>query len=197
MKYRLLTAFLLTASPAFAQQPGYCADFSPEACSRMKTVIESKVRPAYCKPGIVPTTRGAPLSTEQLRICYSMQDPAAPMPTLQAGPTAEKKLADDTRAMVRQTWATYGEQIKATEVALKCNLVDDVTATLAVRNVQNTMHDLLTRAGLFNEKELNVDRETEAYLQSGQRVAQGGACTTMTPLARDQLRQSVHTLARR
>jgi hypothetical protein len=197
-------AILITgmAGPALAQQPpspGYCIDFPPAACARMTAVIESKTRPAYCKPGPVPTSRGAPLTTEQLRICYTMQDPAPPGPSLATGSPGgnEQKLAEDSRAMVRRTWATYGQSIKDTEIALRCNLVDQFAATLAIRNVQNTMHDLLLRAGLFGETELNIDRETERFVQTGQRAVQDGACTSMTPLARDQLRQAVLGLARR
>jgi hypothetical protein len=165
----------------------------------MKAVIDTNVRPAYCKTGPVPTSRGAPLTTEQLRICYTMQDPAPLGPNLSTANTApdEKKLTEDTRAMVRQTWATYGQSIKDSEIALKCNLVDQFAASLAIRNVQTSMHDLLVRAGLFGETELNIDRETERYVQTGQRAVQDGACTSMTPLARDQLRQSVLGLARR
>ncbi len=201
MKNTILAVLLAVAPlPALAQQqPAYCTDFSPAACTRMQAVIDSKVRPAYCKPGPVPTTRGAPLSTEQLRICYTMQDSGPTDPNLGTANNApnEKKLTEDTRAMVRQTWATYGQSIKDSEVALKCNLVDQFAASLAIRNVQTSMHDLLIRAGLFGETELNIDRETERYVQTGQRAVQDGACTAMTPLARDQLRQSVLTLAHR
>jgi hypothetical protein len=48
----------------------YCKDFSEQACTRIRTVVEAKITPSYCKPsfGIVPTS----LSPEQLRICYVM-----------------------------------------------------------------------------------------------------------------------------
>jgi hypothetical protein len=48
----------------------YCKDFSEQACTRIRTVVEAKITPSYCKPGfgVVPTS----LSPEQLRICYVM-----------------------------------------------------------------------------------------------------------------------------
>lgn len=73
----------------------YCKDFSEQACMRIRTVVEAKVTPSYCKPGfaVVPTS----LSPEQLRICYVMPPlkttaaPSQPAPTRIAGaqqPTA-------------------------------------------------------------------------------------------------------------
>ncbi len=191
---------LAAAPPSQAQQtPDYCTDFSPAACARIKAVIDSKTRPAYCQSGPIPTSRGTPLSTEQLRICYTMADPAGPeMRPITANPGAnQKQLTEDTRAMVRQTWVTYGQSIKSTEIALRCNLVSQSIAALAVRNVQATMHDTLTHAGLFNDTELNVERTAETYLQAGQQAAMQGACTALTPLARDQLRDTVLNLTRR
>ncbi len=190
----------LVGLPAHAQQPpDYCTDFSPAACARMKAVIDSKTRPAYCQAGPVPTSRGNPLSTEQLRICYTMADPAGPeMRPIAGNPGAQQKqLTEDTRAMVRQTWTTYSEAIKNTEVALRCNLVNQSVAAVAVRNVEATMHDTLTRAGLFNETELNVEKTAETSLQAGQQAVMGGACTALTPLAKDQLRDTVLALTRR
>jgi hypothetical protein len=51
----------------------YCTGFSSEACHRIKTVIETKVRPEYCKPGFGLV--GSGLTAEQLRICYVMAAP--------------------------------------------------------------------------------------------------------------------------
>lgn len=52
------------------QWTDYCKDFSEQACARIRSVVEVKITPSYCKPGfgIVPTS----LSPEQLRICYVM-----------------------------------------------------------------------------------------------------------------------------
>jgi hypothetical protein len=49
----------------------YCSGFSPEACDRIKKVVESKKRPAYCRPGFALV--GSGLTSEQLRICYVMR----------------------------------------------------------------------------------------------------------------------------
>lgn len=51
----------------------YCAGFSPEACNRIRKVVEAKVRPAFCKPGFGIV--GSGLTSEQLRICYVMTSP--------------------------------------------------------------------------------------------------------------------------
>jgi len=48
----------------------YCAGFSPDACNRIKKVVETNVTPTYCKPGFGLV--GSGLTLEQLRICYVM-----------------------------------------------------------------------------------------------------------------------------
>ena len=48
----------------------YCKGFSSEACNRMKSTIDAKQTPPYCKPGFAVV--GSGLSAEQLRICYVM-----------------------------------------------------------------------------------------------------------------------------
>jgi hypothetical protein len=50
----------------------YCVNFAPDACERIKRVIEayspSQPPPSYCKPGFAIV--GSGLTPEQLRICY-------------------------------------------------------------------------------------------------------------------------------
>ena len=50
----------------------YCAGFAPDACDRIKNVVEaytpSEAPPPYCKPGFALV--GSGLTSEQLRICY-------------------------------------------------------------------------------------------------------------------------------
>jgi hypothetical protein len=48
----------------------YCQEFAAEACQRMQSVIDSGIKPAFCKPGFGLT--GSGLSAEQLRVCYVM-----------------------------------------------------------------------------------------------------------------------------
>jgi hypothetical protein len=50
----------------------YCVNFAPDACERIKKVVEaytpSEAPPTYCKPGFALV--GSGLTSEQLRICY-------------------------------------------------------------------------------------------------------------------------------
>jgi len=46
----------------------YCVGFSSDACDRIRKVVETKTRPAFCKPGFGLV--GSGLTAEQLRICY-------------------------------------------------------------------------------------------------------------------------------
>jgi hypothetical protein len=48
----------------------YCKGFSADACNRMKSVIDTKERPSFCKQGFALV--GSGLTDEQLRICYVM-----------------------------------------------------------------------------------------------------------------------------
>lgn len=58
----------------------YCADFTAEACERIKAVVATREVPSFCKPGFAvvgnPANKG--LSDEQIRECYLMTSPAMP-----------------------------------------------------------------------------------------------------------------------
>ena len=53
----------------------YCVGFSPDACGRIRKVVEAKIQPAFCKPGFGLV--GSGLTAEQLRICYVMTSPTS------------------------------------------------------------------------------------------------------------------------
>lgn len=52
----------------------YCKGFSSDACDRMKSTIDTKQSPPYCRQGFALV--GSGLSAEQLRICYVMTSPS-------------------------------------------------------------------------------------------------------------------------
>lgn len=56
--------------------PPYCVDFQSDACTRIKTIVDSKVRPDYCVPGYALKDSG--LTQEQRRVCYAMPIPIPP-----------------------------------------------------------------------------------------------------------------------
>ena len=62
---------------ACAEEPpkasDYCVGFSADACDRIKSVIEAKTPPGFCKSGFAMV--GSALTSEQLRICYVMTAP--------------------------------------------------------------------------------------------------------------------------
>ena len=182
--------------------PYYCVGFSPDACGRIKAVIDSKVRPAYCVPGFARTDSGLNLTPEQLRICYAQ--PAAPSAPL--SPETERALADsqarrnqrtdDARAMVKDSWKKYRGIVEAIETGYKCDVVDQLSANVAIQKIQLAMQDELNHAGLINDPTMSVQDFTVAAVQSGKAAADGGACTHMTPAWRGRLRSIVSDLMR-
>jgi hypothetical protein len=66
-KDTLIQALKAQKSPA-PNPADYCQGFSTDACERIKAVVMSGKRPAYCKPGFARV--GSGLDDEQLRACY-------------------------------------------------------------------------------------------------------------------------------
>jgi hypothetical protein len=56
----------------------HCAGFSPDACARMKAVIDTHVRPAYCA-GEYYGSNGGFTAEQQRRICYAIVPLTAPL----------------------------------------------------------------------------------------------------------------------
>lgn len=65
--YKAMTALPAPSTPNPAE---YCTGFSPDACNRIKKVVETNVTPSFCKSGFGLV--GSGLTLEQLRICYVM-----------------------------------------------------------------------------------------------------------------------------
>ena len=187
----------LTAEERAAQgdpTPDYCVGFSPEACSRIKAVIESKIRPAYCVPGFGRIDSGLNLTDEQLRICYTL--PREPSPEEERAQAMRNQRINDSRAMVKESWGKYRGVIEAIETGYKCDVVDQLSANVAVEKLQVAMQDELNHAGLIGDPTMSVQDFTTGAVQAGKAAAESGACTKLTPAWRGRLRSIVSDLMR-
>lgn len=193
-----LGCLLFATYPAKADpMPDYCVGFSPDACSRIKAVIESKVRPDYCVPGFARTDSGLNLSPEQLRICHA-QPPEPLSADEKRAQTKEQarreQRINDARAMIKESWAKYGGAIEAIEIGYKCEVVDQMPANIAIRKIQLAMQDELIRAGLIGDPTMNIQNFTSTAVQAGKTAAERGACAKLTSVWRGKLRAMVSDL---
>lgn len=102
--------------PKDASRPGpewtdYCKDFSEQACARIRSVVEAKITPSYCKPGfgVVPTS----LSPEQLRICYVMPPRKTAAAPSQPAPTRAARSQQPTAPLVSTPSQNYKMKLSA------------------------------------------------------------------------------------
>ena len=181
----------------FDPVPEYCVGFSLNACTRIKAVIESGVRPAYCVPGFGRVDSGLNLTPEQLRICYA-QPPAPLSPDTQraqdANQARQRQMIEDAKAMVRESWSNYRNLIEEIEIGYKCDVVDQLSASVAIRKIQVVMQRELNKAGLIGDSTMSIQDFTINGVQAGKNAAESGACTRMTPASRGRLRAMVSDL---
>ena len=178
--------------------PEYCVGFSPDACARIRAVIEFKVRPVYCVPEYARPDSGLNLTPEQLRICYASEPAPPPNPEMERAwseiQEKREQQIEDARAMVRESWATYGNVIEAIETGYKCGVVDQLSANAALQNVEVAMRNALIHAGLIDDSTMSIQEFATGSVQAGKSAAEGGACTRMTPASRGRLRSMVSDL---
>jgi hypothetical protein len=192
MRYVLVGLALVSGSVlAEAVAPDYCTGFSGEACARIKAVLDTHVRPDYCAPGFGRTDNPNKLTDEQLRICYAQPLPPMP-PAMQRSVEAHQQQMNqriaDARAQVKNQWAGDTTQLEDIELAYKCGVADEISASVAVRRVQVRMRDELNQAGLAGDPTMDIQGATTPALQAGKRVAEAGGCAELTGAQRGQLR---------
>ena len=114
---------------------------------------------------------------------------------MDASDTKTRQMIEDARAMVRESWANYSDLIKTVEVGYKCGLAPELSANIAIQNIQITMVNEWVRAGLgfFNDKTMSSEEFVQRGVQAGKDAAADGACTRMTPAERGRLRSLIGT----
>lgn len=195
-----------------SQVPDYCVSFSSDACERIKSVIESGIRPAYCTSKFTSMDKTTSLTAEQLRICQAWPNTfnAETVSTV-AGQTQrvedaakqkqrveyvaeQNKIAEDARAMVMASWMQYAKLIEAISMGYQCKIVEEVSASVAVRIIQVSMQNELNRAGLFNDTTMSVDDFSASAIKTGKAAATSKACSRISPEWRGRLRAMVSDL---
>lgn len=196
MATALITSFHSAKAQQSGRAPEYCVGFSPDACQRIRSVVESGVRPSYCVPGFGRVDSPVHLPPEQLRICYAMPTPIDPQHQREfdAAQAQQNQRIEDARAMVRESWSQSGGLIEGIEVGYKCGVIDEQSAQLAIRSVQVSMDDELNRAGLIGDRAMNIEQTTLNFINTGKASVQNGACSRLTPAMRGRLRAMVSSL---
>jgi hypothetical protein len=97
---------------------------------------------------------------------------------------------EDARAAVRESWAVSGKTIETMMIGYKCNVIDQLSANMAVQTVQLRMQDELWRAGVVPDASSGgeIEQITANAIASGKSAAENGACARMTPASRGRLR---------
>lgn len=188
--------------------PRYCEDFSAEACSRIKAVVESKIRPDYCVPGFALGDKG--LTSEQTRICWVVPMPRSPeeerafsemertMAENSARNAAQRKREiDDARAMVDEGWEKYRNLIRTIMIGYKCGVLDKDAANLAILSIEGAMQDELIHSGYAPDLGLNGHVAVQKAIQDGKDALEHDACPHMSPASRGRLRSLINDLNRR
>lgn len=103
---------------------------------------------------------------------------------------------DDARAAVREQWIFDGQQIGEAELAYKCAVVDEWSASIAVRRVQVRMRDELNEAGLAGDPTMHIEEYSNAALLAGKQTADKGGCARLKPGVRHHLLSTVSALVR-
>ncbi len=154
------------------RQPDYCTGFSYDACSRIRSTIETGIRPPYCAPGFGLV--GSGLTPEQQRICYAQPLDAAELKEERAWndreaawQAAQKQKIEDARAMVRESWAGYGDLIERIETGYKCGVLEQLPSNVAVQRLQGVMESEKDRAGLIGDTTMSVQDFTATRVRVG------------------------------
>lgn len=101
---------------------------------------------------------------------------------------------DDARAMVRESWNSYGQTIESIQIGYKCEVVDNLSANVAVQRIQIMMQNELANAGLLDDPTMSIKQITEKFVGDGVEAVQHGACSHMTPAMRGRLHSMVAAL---
>jgi hypothetical protein len=101
--------------------------------------------------------------------------------------------------MVRESWASDSNLIKTVEISYKCGLADQLSANLAIRNIQSAMVEEAIRAGLADDQTMRTDINdlSQRGIDAGFAAAEEGACSRMTPAERGRLHALVGSLRMR
>lgn len=179
--------------------PDYCVGFLPEACSRIRSIVESKIRPDYCAPGFGLTDNGLNLTKEQLRICYAL--PQKPLsPEMERAVTKSEAIksqrTEDARAAVRESWENYRGLVEAIETGFQCEVIDPLHANVSILKIEDAMYEEQIQAGLIGDPKMSVKSFTAEAVQTGKSAAAHGACARLTPAWRGRLRSMVSNLMR-
>ena len=173
-----ITLYTLSSLTLAAATPDYCVGFTPDACKRIKAVIDSKKRPSYCVPGFGLADNGLNLTPEQLRICYAQ--PLSPIDSNTQSTLSERQIMlnqqiNDARAMIKESWANYSNLIEKIETGYKCGVVDQISANVAAQNIQVAMQEEMYQAGLVNDPTMDVRKVATEAVQAGINAFESGA----------------------
>ncbi len=178
------------------QAPDYCVGFSSEACSRIKAVVKTNIRPSYCVAGYGLTDSG--LNPEQIRICIATSPPLSPEMKRAEAKAMEKKnqIINDARAAVKESWTQYQVIIKTIETSYRCDVINAVSANLSILKIQEFMEDEKMKYGLIGDTNLSIKTYTTEAIQASKNEVEHGACEQITPASRGKIRSLVSDLMR-
>jgi len=100
----------------------------------------------------------------------------------------------DARAMVLESWPMYRREIEEIAVGFKCDVVDGLSADVAIRAIEVEMSQSLIDGHVMDTRGLDIKRFADDAVQSGRDAAAQGACNRLTPADRGRLRSYVTML---
>lgn len=107
---------------------------------------------------------------------------------------SRKQRLNDARAIIKESWASYGQSIASIEIGRECSVVDTFSANFAIRKIQGLMQDELINAGLLGDPTMSIKQATANYIQAAKSAGDRDACISMTPADRGRLRATVSSL---
>ena len=96
--------------------------------------------------------------------------------------------------MVRESWEGSAETIRAVIVAYKCDLVDQLSASIAIQHIEVSMRQELFSAGLGGDPTMLIEPIRRKAVGDGIANAENGACSRLSPADRGRLRAFVGAL---
>ncbi|MFQ6334190.1 hypothetical protein [Methylophilus sp. 3sh_L] len=107
-----------------------------------------------------------------------------------------EQAVQDAKAMIKESWEQYKQTISLITTGFKCDVVDDISASVAIRKIQFIMQDEKNHSGLIDDTTLDIEKLTQESIKDGKVAAENGACKKMTASQRVQLRSLVSNLSR-
>ena len=166
--------------------PDYCEGFSSEACSRIRAVVEANIRPSYCLDGNVITNSAPNMTSEQLQICNTIAE--------RTYANAVDQRISDARAAVKESWTQYQGIITTIDTGYRCDVINVMSANLAITKIQEFMDDEKAKYGLIGDVNTSIEAATTDAVHASKAEVENGACKRITPAWRGKIRALVSDL---